>query len=211
MSGPIAVVGSRGSPIGSARARSASFSASASATARSATIRSVDMQICPWWKNAPKLAAAAARSRSASFSTTIGALPPSSSSTRLRRRPAFSAMTRPTFEEPVKLTRRVAGCAISSSTTSAASSGALVIRLMLPGGRPASTSAFTTAACVRGQSSEALSTTVSAYASGVATARVDRITGAFHGAIATTTPAGCRTPIAGLPGTSDGITSPIRL
>ena len=49
-----------------------------------------------------------------------------------------------------------------------------------------------------------------AYASGVATARVERITGAFHGAIATTTPAGARTPIASFPGTSEGITSPIR-
>ena len=61
---------------------------------------------------------------------------------------------------------------------------------------------------MRGQSSDALSTTVFAYASGVATARVERMTGAFHGAIPTTTPAGARTPIASLPGTSEGMTSP---
>jgi len=42
----------------------------------------------------------------------------------------------------------------------------------------------------------------------VATARVERITGAFHGAMPTTTPAGWRTPIASEPGTSDGMTSP---
>ena len=100
---------------------------------RSTTIRSVDMQIWPWWKNAPKLAAAAARSRSASRSTIIGALPPSSSSTRFRCRPAFSAMIRPTLVEPVKLIRRVAGWAISSSTTSSASTGAFVTRLITPG------------------------------------------------------------------------------
>jgi acyl-CoA reductase-like NAD-dependent aldehyde dehydrogenase len=43
--------------------------------------------------------AAAARSRSASRSTTIGAFPPSSSSTRLSWRPAFSAMIRPTSHQ----------------------------------------------------------------------------------------------------------------
>ncbi len=118
-------------------------------------------------------------------------------------------MIRPTWVEPVKLIRRVAGWAISSSTTSAASAGSLVMRLMTPSGRPASWRAWTTAAWVRGHSSEALSTTVLPKASGVATERVERITGAFHGAMATTTPAGWRTPMASLPGTSEGITSPI--
>ena len=83
-----------------------------------------------------------------------------------------------------------------------------MIRLITPSGSPASTSTFTTAACVRGHSSDAFSTTVLPYASGVATARADRITGAFQGAMPTTTPAGARTPIASLPGTSEGITSP---
>ena len=66
----------------------------------------------------------------------------------------------------------------------------------------------TTAACVRGQFSDAFSTTVLPKASGVATARVERITGAFHGAMPTTTPTGWRTPIESAPGTSEGITSP---
>ena len=60
-----------------------------------------------------------------------------------------------------------------------------------------------------GHSSEPFSTTVLPQASGTAMARTPRITGAFHGAIASTTPAACRTPIARLPGTSDGITSPL--
>jgi hypothetical protein len=74
--------------------------------------------------------------------------------------------------------------AINSSTTSAASDGALVIRLITPGGRPASYTPAT-AAWVRGQISEALSTTVLPNASGIATARVASITGAFQGANAT--------------------------
>jgi hypothetical protein len=36
------------------------------------------------------------------------------------------AMIRPTLVEPVKFTRRTAGCAISASTTAPASAGALV-------------------------------------------------------------------------------------
>ena len=80
--------------------------------------------------------------------------------------------------------RRTAGWAISSSTTSAASAGSLTTRLTTPGGKPASVSAEAIAACVRGHSSDALSTTVLPYASGMATARAPRMTGAFQGAIA---------------------------
>ena len=62
---------------------------------------------------------------------------------------------------------------------------------------------------VCGQSSDAFRITVLPYASGVATARVPRITGAFHGAMPSTAPAGWRIPVARSPGTSEGITSPV--
>ncbi|PBI87432.1 hypothetical protein BKP43_40870 [Variovorax boronicumulans] len=117
-------------------------------------------------------------------------------------------MRRPTRVEPVKLTRRTAGCATMASTTAPASAGALVTKLTVPLGRPASASASMMSACVSGHSSEPLSTTVLPQASGVAMARVARITGAFQGAMPSTTPAACRTPMARLPGTSDGMTSP---
>ena len=80
---------------------------------------------------------------------------------------------------------------------------------MTPDGRPASSSARAIAACVRGHTSEPFRITVLPKASGVATARVPRITGAFQGAIPTTAPAGWRSPIASSPGTSEGITSPV--
>ena len=51
--------------------------------------------------------------------------------------------------------------------------------------------------------------TVLPQASGMAIARVPRMTGAFHGAMPTTTPAAWRMPIASDPGTSDGMTSPL--
>jgi hypothetical protein len=58
-----------------------------------------------------------------------------------------------------------------------------------------------------GESSDGLSTTVFPSASAAAIDRADRISAAFHGAIAPTTPTGRRTPIANAP-VSDGITSP---
>ncbi len=45
-------------------------------------------------------------------------------------------------------------------------------------------------------------------ASGAAIERADRISAAFQGAIAPTTPTGRRIPIASVPGWSDGITWP---
>ena len=46
-------------------------------------------------------------------------------------------------------------------------------------------------------------------ASGAAIERAERISAAFHGAIAPTTPTGRRRPIANVPGMSDGMTWPI--
>ena len=58
-----------------------------------------------------------------------------------------------------------------------------------------------------GDHSDGLSTTVLPSASGAAIERADRISAAFQGAIAPTTPTGRRSPIAKAP-MSDGITSP---
>lgn len=63
--------------------------------------------------------------------------------------------------------------------------------------------------CVAGHSSEPLSTTVLPQASGVAMARTARMTGAFQGAMPSTTPAGWRTAMARLPGTSEGMIWPL--
>ena len=60
-----------------------------------------------------------------------------------------------------------------------------------------------------GHISEAFSTTVLPQASGIATARVPRMTGAFHGAMPTQTPAAWRMPMASVPGLSEGMTSPV--
>ncbi len=111
---------------GRAAARLVSCATNASATVASTMMRSVDMQICPALANAPKIAPAAACSRSASSSTSSGALPPSSSTAGFRCSPQVRAIIRPTGVEPVKLMRRTAGWAISNSTSAGASAGAQV-------------------------------------------------------------------------------------
>jgi hypothetical protein len=110
--------------------------------------------------------------------------------------------------EPVKLTRRTAGCEMSVSTTLPASAGALVTTLTTPSGMPASRNAVPISRCVAGQSSDALRTTVLPQASGIAIARTPSSTGAFHGAMPSTTPAGWRKVIARRR-RSVGITSPV--
>ena len=127
----------------------------------------------------------------------------------MRCRAAVWPMMRPTRVEPVKLTRRTAGWAIMASTTAAASAGALVTKFTTPAGRPASCRASITRPCVAGHSSEPLSTTVLPQAKGVAIARTARMTGAFHGAIPSTTPAGWRTAMATLPGMLEGMICPL--
>ena len=77
-------------------ALAASLATKASAIFSSTMMRSVDMQIWPWFMKAPKAAAFTAASMSASSSTISGALPPSSSSTGFRCLPASSAMMLPT-------------------------------------------------------------------------------------------------------------------
>ena len=135
---------------------------------RRRSIRSVDMQIWPWFMKAPKAAAATASSRSASSSTISGALPPSSSSDRLE-------MARRELGDDAADARR-------AGEVDAADRGMGDQRLDDRGGvgrrvaddiddalaeQPASRQASPIRRCVRGQISEPLSTTVLPQASGV--------------------------------------------
>ena len=110
--------------------------------------------------------------------------------------------------EPVKLSRRTCGLSTSSSPIGCASPGAFVTMFSTPAGRPASAKIspqIRPPTC--GDHSDGFSTTVLPSASGAAIERAERMSAAFHGAIAPTTPTGRRTPIAKAP-VSDGITSP---
>jgi hypothetical protein len=161
-------------------------------------IRSVDMQIWPEFWNAPNVAAPTAWSTSASASTRSAFFPPSSSTAGLRFCAAWTPIIRPTFVDPVKLTSRTRGSAISVETTSAAVLRSSVTRFSTPAGRPASvnTSARNSPHEI-GASSLGFITTVFPTASGIAMARMPRMNGAFHGEIAARTPSGTRWRLGG--------------
>ena len=199
---------SSGLPTGRAATRLVSRAAKSSATFASTITRSVDMQICPALAYAPNTVAFTAASRSASSSTTSGALPPSSSRMGLRYFAAIWANNLPTRVEPVKLMRFTAGCAITASLTVPASLTSVWMTLTTPSPSPASMRVCPINWWVCGQTSDDLRITVLPQASGMASARTPRITGAFHGAMPNTTPTGWRCAMARLPGTSEGTTSP---
>ena len=72
ISGPMIVSCSFGSPALRPLVFAASCSMNASAIGRSTMILRADMQIWPWWRNAPNVVALTAYSRSASASTISG-------------------------------------------------------------------------------------------------------------------------------------------
>ena len=78
------------------------FCTNASCTGSSTYTRSTEMQIWPLLEKAHCTAMFAARSRSASRSTIIGSLPPSSSDTGISRSAACTATFRPVAVDPVK-------------------------------------------------------------------------------------------------------------
>lgn len=150
-----------------------------SLTALCTITRSVDMQICPEFRNAPSAHWSAARSRSASSHTMAGALPPSSSSTGLSCSPASLPMMRPTCVEPVKLIFLMCSLAMSLLVMAAALAGSWTIMLSTPAGRPASAKTEQMPQCVLGLSSLALKTAVLPAAMGKMTERDPRMYGAF--------------------------------
>jgi hypothetical protein len=89
ISGPTIVAGSAGSPTGSALTRATYLGMNLSTRLWWMMIRSVDMQICPEFMNAPKTAASTARSGSASSKMISGFFPPSSSTADRRGTPVL--------------------------------------------------------------------------------------------------------------------------
>ena len=82
-----------------------------------------DSHTWPPWKNVPHSTAAAAMSRSASSSTMLADLPPSSRVTGFTVPDASCMMRRPTSVEPVNAVLSTIGLAASSSPTRAARAG----------------------------------------------------------------------------------------
>ncbi len=103
---------------------------------------------------------------------------------------------------------RTCGFSTSSSPIGPASPGPCVTTFSTPAGSPASAKiSAQRSPPTYGENSLGLSTAVFASAIGAAIERAERISAAFHGAIAPTTPTGRRMPIANAP-VSDGMTCP---
>lgn len=144
---------------------------------------------CPTLRNFAAMAPSTALSRSASAKTTNGALPPSSSETRSTFCAACAPSCRPTGVDPVKLSLRRRGSAMSGPVTSAAF--VVGITLRTPAGSPASASSSAKRSVVSGVRSAGLMTTVQPAASAGAILRVAIASGKFHGVMSSTGPTGC--------------------
>lgn len=140
-SGPMTVPVRPGSPLGRSATLAVNRRVNSPASEVCTRTRSAHMQIWPEFMNAE---AFTAWPRSASSSTITEFLPPSSSTAGLRCSAARAPMTRPTPVEPVKLTARTRGSAISVRAMPAASALSLVMTLRTPSGSPASRSTSAT-------------------------------------------------------------------
>lgn len=128
----------------------------------------------------------AARSRSASLSTSAGFRPPSSSATAFAPRLAAPATARPAAVEPVKCTASTPGCEASACAAPAAPKSAT----STSGGKPASRSAPRAAAATPLARSDGFQTTVFPATRAGSHFQAGVSNGTFQGVIVATTPRG---------------------
>jgi hypothetical protein len=139
----------------------------------------------PWLKKIAFAAPGIAVSRSASAKTTFGALPPSSSVTRLRSFAAALTISFPSSVEPLNATLSTPGCAASAAP---AVSPKPVITLTTPFRSPASCTSSASRAADSGVRSATFSTTVHPVASAGPSFHAAISSGKLHGMICPTTP-----------------------
>ena len=151
------------------------------------------------------MAPATAASRSASSNTMKGALPPSSSDSFLMLGALCAISRRPTSVEPVKLSLRTMGLAVSSPPMARASP---VTTLKTPAGTPASSARAARASAEKGVPSAGLSTMVHPAARAGPALRVIIAAGKFQGVMAAQTPMGSLTTSSRLSPAGDCSVSP---
>ena len=146
-----------------------------------------------------------AASRSASLNTMNGALPPSSIDVRLTVAAHCSSSFVPTAVEPVKVSLRTSGLAVSSPPIAWVSPAST---LTTPAGMSALTASSAMASADSGVAEAGLHTTAQPAASAGPTFRVSMAMGKFHGVMQATTPTGCLRVTMRLSGAGPGIVSP---
>ena len=135
------------------------------------------------------IAPSTAASRSASSKTMNGALPPNSIDTRSRFCALCSMSVLPTSVDPVKVSFRSLGSAMSGPMT--APVWDVVMTLSTPSGRPASRRMSAAANALNGVRPAGLSTIVHPAAMAGPILRVAMASGKFHGVIIRHGPTGC--------------------
>ena len=145
------------------------------------------MQRSPAEPNPADTAASAARSRSASGSTTMWFLAPPRAWTRLPALVPFSYTYRAIGVEPTKLTAPMPGCARRASTASLSP----CTTLNTPSGRPASASSDASSSDADGSFSEGLSTNALPQAMASGNIHIGTMAGKLNGVMPATTPTGC--------------------
>ena len=142
------------------------------------------MQVCPVAPKIPASAPTTARSTSASAKMMLGDLPPSSSVTGRRLRPAIAAISRPTAALPVKLTLSTPAWLTSTLPTAASP----VTTLNTPAGNPACSTNFANSSVVAEACSDGFTTRQLPAASAAASLLASKVMGEFQAVIAAITP-----------------------
>src|SRR6202166_3737970 len=168
-------------------------------------MRLAQTQVWPMLRYFETMAPSTAASISASSNTTNGALPPSSSPSFFTPTEACWYKIFPTSVDPVKPTKRTAGC---SHNTLPISDELPVKMLNTPFGTPAFSASATKASAVSGVSLAGFSTTVQPAASAGDTLRGIIEHGKFQGVLAPQPPMGCLSASSRAAGRCVGIGSP---
>ena len=205
ISGPWVLPSARPLPTFRRATAAASLAAKASYTPSCTSRRLAHTQVCPVLRYLEASAPSTAASRSASSKTMKGALPPSSSESFLMLGAHCDISLTPISVEPVKVSLRTIGLAVSSPPISAAPP---VSTLNTPLGIPARSASTASASAEYGVCVAGLSTIVHPAASAGPALRVIIAAGKFHGVIAAHTPIGSLVTTMRLSGWWPGITSP---
>src|SRR6266542_1829044 len=176
------------SPVRSVAIRSLILPTSSSPTGSTATTAEIAMQRSPAEPKPAFTAASAARSRSASGSTTMWFFAPPSACTRLPFLVPFSYTYLAIGVEPTNDTDLTSGCSSSRSTASLSPWRTLTT----PSGRPASFQYDAIAFAADGSFSDGLITTLLPQATAIGTNHIGTMAGKLNGEITAHTPSGWR-------------------
>ena len=190
--GPTRVPSASGAPTGTSSVTRRAISIASSMRAAGTSMRVPASHDWPEFTYIAATSRVITASRSASSSTMLADLPPSSCATRLTVGAALRATSMPARVDPVNDTIWTSGCAESAAPTVGPSPWT---RLKTPAGTPASARISATMTALSGAISDGLRTIVQPAASAGATLAPIWFSGQFHGVMRAHTPIGSETTV----------------